>query len=545
MGMTDALLVATPGLPLALAAACVLPGVRARMPSLLALAPVPGLLAPLLAAHAPPVTFGAGFYRPTFALDAPGALLLGVAALLWIAAGAYAATYQRGAANPGRFAVCWLLGLAGCLGVFVAADMPLLYLALALLTLGATGLVFHDETPRARRAAALYVGLALFAESLVLVAMVTLASATPDGSLLIRDAAAALPTMPGRDTTLLLLIAGFGIKAGLVPLHVWMPLAHGAAPMPASAVLSGAVVKAGIIGLLRFLPVDAALVHAGSLLAVAGMLTALYAVAVGVTQQHPKVVLAYSSVSQMGFVAAVIGAGIAHGDTATPLLAAFYAGHHVLLKGAMFLLVGVVAATSADRLRGTLALAAVIAAGLGGLPPTGGFIAKYAVKGPLGDGWVATAAAVSAVGTTLLMLHFVRRVRTVAATAPDARAAPGLTGPWLAMAASSLVVPWALYAMLPLGAAADAFTPYALWAGLWPVLIGGVLAVALARWGAALPRIPDGDVVVVIDGALRGAAAATPLAVATDAVLRRWPAATLLLVGIAATLAAAIAAGRG
>ena len=124
MTLTDVLLVATPGLPLALAAACVLPGVRARMSSLLALAPVPGLLAALLAAHAPPATFGTGLYRPTLALDAPGALLLGVAALLWIAAGAYAATYQRGAANPGRFAVCWLLGAAGCLGVFVAADMP-------------------------------------------------------------------------------------------------------------------------------------------------------------------------------------------------------------------------------------------------------------------------------------------------------------------------------------------------------------------------------------------------------------------------------------
>ena len=142
-------------------------------------------------------------------------------------------------------------------------------------------------------------------------------------------------------------------------------------------------------------------------------------------------------------------------------------------------------------------------------------------------------------------LHFVRRVRTVAAAAPDARAAPGLAGPWLALAAASLVVPWALYAMLPLGAATDAFAPNALWAGLWPVLVGGVFAVALARWGAALPRIPDGDVVVVIDGAVRGASAATPRAVAADAVLRRWPAATLLLVGIAAALAAAITAGRG
>ncbi len=119
----------------------------------------------------------------------------------------------------------------------------------------------------------------------------------------------------------------------------------------------------------------------------------------------------------MGFVAAVIGMGVANGDAGTPLAAAFYAGHHVLVKGAMFLLVGVVAATGRGGLRWTLALAAVLAAGLGGLPFTGGAIAKYAVKDPLGDGWAATAAAVSAIGTTLLMLHFLRRVSAACAGA--------------------------------------------------------------------------------------------------------------------------------
>ena len=92
------------------------------------------------------------------------------------------------------------------------------------------------------------------------------------------------------------------------------------------------------------------------------------------------------------------------------MLAAFYATHHILVKGAMFLLVGVVAATAATRLRGTLLLAAVLAVGLGGLPLTGGAVAKLAVKGPLGAGWAATVAYASAVGTTLLMLHFLRRV---------------------------------------------------------------------------------------------------------------------------------------
>ncbi len=373
-----------------------------------------------------------GFYRATLALDAPGALLLGVAALLWIAAGAYAATYQRGAANAGRFAAGWLLALTGCLGVFIAADMAILYLTLAMMTFGASALVFHDESPGARRAAAIYLGLALAGETLVLVAMIQLAALTPDGSLLLRDAAAVLPSAPQRDVIITLLIIGFGLKAGLVPLHVWMPLAHSAAPMPASAVLSGVVVKAGIIGLIRFLPVDSALADWGNVLAIVGMVTALYAVVIGITQAHPKVVLAYSSVSQMGFTVAVIGMGIANADAATPVLAAFYATHHILVKGAMFLLVGVVASTAAMHLRGTLMLAAVLAVGLGGLPFTGGAVAKLAVKGPLGYGWAATVAYASAVGTTLLMLHFLRRVMANCAEDPTAVAAPGLRWPWVA-----------------------------------------------------------------------------------------------------------------
>ncbi|MGH6623468.1 MAG: proton-conducting transporter membrane subunit [Burkholderiaceae bacterium] len=544
MSIQDWLLIAVPGVPLALLAACLFGSARERMLSLLVIAPLPALLAALFAVNWPLLQLGTGLYRPALALDLPGAVLLGAAALLWSAAGAYAASYQRDQPNSGRFVVCWLMALTGCLGVFVAADMATLYLMLAVMTLGATGLVFQDESSPARRAAAMYVALALFGESLVLVGMVLLVAATPGDTLLIRDCVAALPAAPDRNLILTLLIVGFGIKAGLVPLHVWMPLAHAAAPMPASAVLSGAVVKAGIIGLIRFVPVDAALVDVGELLAIAGMFTALYAVAVGITQLHPKVVLAYSSVSQMGFVVAVIGMGLATGDERAPLLAAFYAAHHVLLKGAMFLLVGVVAATHLSRLRWTLVLATVLAVGLGGLPLTGGYIAKYAVKDPLGDGWAALAAIVSAVGTTLLMLHFLRRVATISSPDRDARASHGIAVPWLLTALASIVVPWALYVLVPIGAVSPAFDLKALWESLWPVLVGAVLLVALAWRDSWLPRIPAGDVVAVIDGATGQAVRLAPSAVRADEVLRRWPVAALLLLGSALCLGVAMTIGR-
>ena len=175
--------------------------------------------------------------------------------------------------------------------MFVAGDLVSLYAMLAMLTLGASGLVIHDETAQAWRSGSIYLVLALLAESVLLVGLVMLAGEIPGDSLSLRDAAAALVDSPHRDLILALLVAGFGTKAGLVPMHLWMPLAHAAAPVPASSVLSGAVVKVGIIGLIRFLPLSEALPDWGLVLTAAGFVTAFYAVAIGLTQRHPKAVL--------------------------------------------------------------------------------------------------------------------------------------------------------------------------------------------------------------------------------------------------------------
>src|SRR6266481_9890085 len=107
--------------------------------------------------------------QPPFARRLP-------AALLWIASGAYAQPYLRSRPNQARFVVCWLMTLTGCIGVFLAADMVGFYFLLALMTLGACGLVIYRETPRAWRAGAIYIGLGLLAESLLLTAFVMLAA---------------------------------------------------------------------------------------------------------------------------------------------------------------------------------------------------------------------------------------------------------------------------------------------------------------------------------------------------------------------------------
>lgn len=530
--MIRVLLVAAPALPLLLAAACLSERLRERMEVLLVLAPLPALAAAVFGAGTPPVTLQRGLVPITLALDVPGAMLLGTAALLWIAAGAYAFADLRGRPVSVQAAECWLLTLAGSVGVFIAADLASFFMAYALVSLPAWGLVILDDTVSARRAGSIYMAYAILGETLLLMGFALLAAAAPGGSLLIRDAVAALPASPWRDATLVLLIAGFGMKIALVPVHVWMPLTYRAAPIPAAASLSGAAVKAGVIGLIRFLPLATAMPAAGEALAAVGLFGAFYGVVVGITQDNPKTVLAYSSISQMGVIATVLGIGLAQGDAAAGNAAAFYGAQHVLVKGALFLAVGVAATGSGRRFWPLLLPASVLALGLGGLPLTGGGLAKFAVKGVLGKGLVAAFADASAVASTILMMHFLRRL-TVHPAPAGGTAGLGLVVPWLGLAAGSIAIPWALLPLANGGSRLAALAPAALWASFWPVLLGAALAFVLFRFRARLPALPEGDLLAFGRHVAPAAARAAEAALRVESILGRWPVAALgLLVAV-------------
>src|SRR5262245_42716062 len=135
-----------------MAVVCLSPRLRGRMPALLWLAPLPALGAALLVGQGPALVVDPERWRFTLALDAQTSILLGVVALLWLAAGVYVWAYLGSEARAGRFAVYWLLTLSGSLGVFVTADLASFYVAFALASLPAYGLVVHDGTRRARRA---------------------------------------------------------------------------------------------------------------------------------------------------------------------------------------------------------------------------------------------------------------------------------------------------------------------------------------------------------------------------------------------------------
>jgi len=184
----------------------------------------------------------------------------------------------------------------------------------------------------------------------------------------------------------------------------------------------------------------------------------------------------------------------------------------------------------------------VLALGLGGLPFSGGMLAKLAVKAQLGDGIVGTLTTLSAVGSTLLMLNFLRRLVQTTPRDPATAEPTGLVRPWLIMAFAAVAVPWVLYPASGSGTLLDVLAPETLWAALWPVLIGGVLAVGLWRWGHRLPRVPEGDVVVVGEAAIRATAPWGEAIEGADGYLRQWPVASLSLLTLVIILGAAMLA---
>ncbi len=534
------LIAATLIVPLLFLAACLSGGLRAQALALQWLAPVPALIAAILAIAGGPFAVASPALRMSLRLDLPGGLLLAVASLLWIVVGA--ATFSgEGRGVSERFAISWLLTMTGSLGVFIAADLLTFYLVYALVSIPAYELIVRDGAPSSTRAGGVYMAFTILGEALLLMAFALLAAGEPNGSLRIGDVMAALLTSPWRDGAIALVIAGFGMKMALAPLNGWMPLTYTAAPIPAAAVLSGAAVKAGVIALIRFLPFAAPMQGWGEALVVIGFVSAFYGVAIGITQQNPKTVLSYSSISQMGVIAAVIGMALASGDASAPSKIAFYAANHVLVKGALFLAVGVAAATDVRRNRWPLVLTGVLALSLAGLPFTGGALAKLAVKGPLGDGIAASLANFSAAGSALLMLHFLMRLARMEPREEAAETPSFIVRFWPAIALGAILIPWLLYPAV--GELSESVTFAKLWDGLWPIIIGAALALALRRWGVNLPRVPEGDTVVAAEAAFKASFALSGFFESLDARLRQWPAASLALLTIALVLAAMAAYG--
>lgn len=325
------------------------------------------------------------------------AMLLATTALLWLLAGIYSWQEYRkkpGEAHLARYLRCWLLTLTGNFGVLVAADIASFYSFFALMTFAAYGLVIHFETRSALFAGRIYIAMAVLGEALLLSGLLWGAHLiTDDISPLLRELPQAIAASEQGPWVALLLFTGFGVKAGLAGLHWWLPLAHPVAPTAASAVLSGAMIKAGVVGWLLTLPLGEFSVISADYTRIAwlaiwlGLLGAYGAAVLGVFAKQAKAVLAYSSVSQMGMLTCMLGIGWLYPAFWPSILAAMvaFAMHHSLNKGLLFLGVGLRKIISRTYVPLLLVLMAVPALNLIAVPFTSGAYAKDLFKSVLVD----------------------------------------------------------------------------------------------------------------------------------------------------------------
>ena len=269
-----------------------------------------------------------------------------VVCFMWLICAMLSPQYFRGHHHLRRYYFFFLICLSFTLGVFLSADLKTTFLFFELMSLGSYVWVVQEETPEALDAGKTYLTIAVLGGLVTLMGLFLLQHLT--GTLVLSELKAACAAVTDRTAlwwAALCVFFGFAAKAGVFPLHIWLPKAHPVAPAPASALLSGVLTKAGIFGILvvtvYLLPGNRSW---GVLVLILGCITMVLGAVMAVFSTNLKYILACSSLSQIGFI--LVGVAMltllgehnalaAHGTV-------LYMLNHSLVKLTLFLFAGVV-----------------------------------------------------------------------------------------------------------------------------------------------------------------------------------------------------------
>lgn len=338
------------------------------------------------------------YFRP----DLLSRLFAAVISIVWVAAGFFSFEYMKHEQEEKRYFGFYLMVYGILLALSFAGNLITFYVFYELMTLSSLPLVLHTRTREAVMAGLKYLFYSLFGAYLVLLGIyflnryATTLDFTAGGAMNMELAAG--------NTGILLVIVffmilGFGVKAGMFPLHAWLPTAHPVAPAPASAVLSGLIVKAGILGVIRviYYVVGPAFVR-GTWVQTAWLVLALITVFMGsmlaYREKMMKKRLAYSTVSQASYI--MLGLAFLQPEAMTGSL--LHVVFHAFIKSCLFLCAGAIifrtGKTNVDDMTGigkqmpvTLWCYTFASLALIGIPPASGFISKwYLASGALASG---------------------------------------------------------------------------------------------------------------------------------------------------------------
>jgi formate hydrogenlyase subunit 3/multisubunit Na+/H+ antiporter MnhD subunit len=331
-------------------------------------------------------------------LDPLAAFFLVILGAAGAAISLFSAGYFRSSEGTAPGLVCFLYHafLAAMAAVLVADDAYLFMVAWEAMALSSFFLVTTEHRiPEIRRAGFLYLLIAHVGAIAILLCFGVLHGGSGDYTFDGMRSAALTGAWP--SIAFFLALFGFGAKAGILPLHVWLPEAHPAAPSPVSALMSGVMLKTAIYGLLRvtFDLLGSPQWWWGVIALTLGLVTALYGVVFAAAQTDMKRLLAYSSIENIGILVCGIGLGILFSAYAKPLLAAialtaalYHALNHAFFKSLLFLATGSVLHSTNERSLGKLGglihrmpwvagLALVGTLAIAGLPPLNGFVSEW------------------------------------------------------------------------------------------------------------------------------------------------------------------------
>lgn len=335
-------------------------------------------------------------------LDNLGKLFLTVMSLVWMSAGIFSFPYMKHEGKERRYFGFYLMVLGVMTGLGCAGNLITMYAFFEFLTLTSFPLVMHNQSREAVMAGLKYLLYSLFGAYMALFGLFFLCRYT-DTVAFIPGGTLNMELAKGNETVLLLaaclMIMGFSVKAGMFPLHAWLPTAHPVAPAPASALMSGVIVKAGVLAVIRvvFYEFGAGFIR-GTWVQYLFMTLSLVTVFMGsmlaFRENVLKKRLAYSTVSQLSYI--LFGIALLNPTALTGSL--LHVAGHALIKCALFLCAGAVifrtGITTVDGLKGigkkmpvTIWCFTIVSLGLIGIPPTGGFISKwYLAAGALDSG---------------------------------------------------------------------------------------------------------------------------------------------------------------
>jgi hydrogenase-4 component B len=313
----------------------------------------------------------------------------------------YSCGYLKGEYSPAKIALAWILLVAFVLSMALVVTVRNVFLFLVaweIMSLVSYFLVIFDSAhERPVQAGMIYIVMTHVGTAFLLAAFLLMYKHA--GSFDFIAIKNACQTMPGQTKNIVffLLLIGFGTKAGIVPLHIWLPYAHPQAPSHISSIMSGVMIKTAIYGLIRFiiflLGVDSS--WWGVLLVVLAVITCLVGIIYALMERDIKKLLAYSSVENIGIILLGVGLAIFFLGMKMPYLAVFslIAGlyhlvNHAIFKGLLFLCAGSVYKATGTRnmeklgglikkmpqtafcfLLGAMAISA--------LPPLNGFVSEW------------------------------------------------------------------------------------------------------------------------------------------------------------------------